>query len=272
MQEADLHGADLSGADLSESNLSRANLREANLHETNLREATLREADLRYAHLIQAVLEKADLAGCAVYGISAWDVRLDGATQDDLVISRPGDPVIRADRLEVSQFIYLLLNYSGLDAVIDEMTSKVVLVMGHFIADRKAVLEIIREELGQRGYLTLSLAFGTTWSRDFTRTVEALVRLSRFIIVDITESRGVHPAVGAIAPFFDAVPTRVLLQGTGADEDVTGETMSRLAPVAIHRYTGLADLRASFDASIVAPAEAMREERSSSRGRRQRRI
>ncbi len=260
LSEADLHGVDLSGADLSESNLSRANLREANMHESNLREATLREADLRYAQCIQSVFEKADLTGCAVYGISAWDMRLDGATQDDLVISRPGDPVIQADRLEVAQLIYLFLNYNGLDTAIDEMTSKVVLVVGHFIADRKAVLGMIREELRQRGYLTLTLDVGPAWSSDFTRTVATLARLSRFIVVDITESRGVHPALGAISPFFDVVPTRALLQITGSDEDVPVETVSRLAPVMIHRYTGLADLRASFDAAIVSPAEAMRAE------------
>src|SRR5438270_213122 len=80
--------------------LSRANLRRANLSEANLSEATLVGTNLTRAILNQ----------CTIYGISVWNVQLDGAKQDNLVVTGYGEPTITVDNLEVAQFIYLLLN------------------------------------------------------------------------------------------------------------------------------------------------------------------
>jgi hypothetical protein len=69
-------------------------------------------------------LEGANLTGCSVYGISAWDVNLAGAQQSDLVITRPDEPVITVDNLEVAQFIYLLLHNEKIREVIDTIGKK----------------------------------------------------------------------------------------------------------------------------------------------------
>ncbi|MFN8372994.1 MAG: hypothetical protein U0694_08960 [Anaerolineae bacterium] len=81
------------------------------------------------------------------FGISAWDVKLDGAIQSDLVITDVDEPEIRVDNLEVAQFIYLLLNNQKIRDVIDTITSKAVLILGRFTDERKAVLDYICEEL-----------------------------------------------------------------------------------------------------------------------------
>jgi uncharacterized protein YjbI with pentapeptide repeats len=73
------------------------------------RGANLERADLNGATLVETKLTDADLTGCRVYGISAWDLRLEGAKQRDLVITTPDEPQITVDNLEVAQFIYLLL-------------------------------------------------------------------------------------------------------------------------------------------------------------------
>ena len=83
----------------------------------------------------------ADLTGCRVYGISAWDLKLDGAEQKNLIITPHGEPEITVDNLEVAQFIYLLLNNEKIRHVIDTITSKVVLILGRFTEERKAVLD-----------------------------------------------------------------------------------------------------------------------------------
>jgi uncharacterized protein YjbI with pentapeptide repeats len=98
-------GARLSGADLSGANLDGANLDFADLSGANLSGASLTSAIL-----IQTNLTDADLTGCRVYGISAWDLKLEGAKQRDLVITAPGQPEITVDNIEVAQFIYLLLH------------------------------------------------------------------------------------------------------------------------------------------------------------------
>ena len=44
------------------------------------------------------------------------------------------------DDLEIAQFIYLLLNNQKIRHVIDTITSKIVLILGRFTPERKAVL------------------------------------------------------------------------------------------------------------------------------------
>jgi hypothetical protein len=83
-----------------EPNLSGANLSEASLSGANLQAATLVNTDLRGG----------DLRGCRIYGVSAWGLKLEGAKQQNLVITRPDEPTITVDNIEVAQFVYLLLH------------------------------------------------------------------------------------------------------------------------------------------------------------------
>jgi hypothetical protein len=45
----------------------------------------------------------ANLDGCFIHGISAWRLKLEGASQANLVITPPGEPRITVDNLEVAQ-------------------------------------------------------------------------------------------------------------------------------------------------------------------------
>jgi hypothetical protein len=62
--------------------------------------------------LVETILAGAILTDCRIYGIAAWNVELKGTSQNNLVITRDGEPTITVDNLEVAQFIYLLLNNS----------------------------------------------------------------------------------------------------------------------------------------------------------------
>jgi len=100
--------------------------------------------------LVDTVLTAADLTGCYVHGISAWKLHLEGAKQQNLVISRnlwleDKEPEITVDNIEVAQFIYLLLHNEKIRDVIDTITSKAVLILGRFTDERKAVLDALRE-------------------------------------------------------------------------------------------------------------------------------
>ena len=133
----------LRGADL-----SRADLREANLTRADLRGTDLTWVDFTRAILIETNLLDANLAGCRVYGIAAWDLKLERANQRDLVITwQPDQPQITVDNIEVAQFIYLLLHNEKIRDVIDTITSKMVLILGRFTPERKTVLDDLREEL-----------------------------------------------------------------------------------------------------------------------------
>jgi hypothetical protein len=85
-------------------------------------------------------LDRANLSGCNIYRIAAWNVNLKDAIQLNLRITPPGEPAIQVDNLEVAQFIYLLLDNAKIREVIDTITSKVVLILGRFTPERKAIL------------------------------------------------------------------------------------------------------------------------------------
>jgi len=200
----------LSGADLSRANLRAAKLIEADLSEARLMEADLSEADLSNTNLSGAYLVKAYcidtnlngaiLTNCSVYGASVWGVQLEATKQYNLVITLPDQPKITVDHLEVAQFIYILLNNKKIRDVIDTITSKVVLILGRFTPERKAVLEMLRDELRAHNYTPVLFDFEKPTRRDLTETVSILAHLARFIIVDLTDSSSAPHEVATIIP------------------------------------------------------------------------
>ena len=119
LSEALLMGANLFQANLSGADLSEALLNGANLFQTNLSGAHLTRAFLAGATLLETDLAGADLTGCRVYGVSAWRLKLEGTSQQNLVITDTDEPEITVDNIEVAQFIYLLLHNEKIRDVID---------------------------------------------------------------------------------------------------------------------------------------------------------
>jgi hypothetical protein len=126
--------------------------------------------------LIETKLTNTNLTGCHIYGVSAWNLKLEGAQQKDLIITRNDEPVIAVDNLEVAQFIYLLLHNEKIRDVIDTIISKAVLILGRFTPERKAILDAIREELRHRGYVPILFDSDKPTNKDVTGTVETLAR------------------------------------------------------------------------------------------------
>lgn len=275
LSEADLRGAQLSGANLRAANLRFANLAGANLSGACLYDAVLCHADLTHADLSKANLEGAlllrskmpssVLTGCRIYGIAAWDVDLKGAIQSNLIITpEAGDQaIIQVDNLEVAQFIYLLLNNQKIRDVIDTVTSKVVLILGRFTEERKAVLEAIRDELRKRDYLPVLFDFEKPASRDLTETISTLAHLSRFIIADITDARSIPQELMAIVPDLPSLPVQPLLLSSQHEYGMF-EHFKRypwvLEPVV---YDDQKQLLAELYEKVISPAEAKAREHSS---------
>jgi uncharacterized protein YjbI with pentapeptide repeats len=207
---ASLHEANLSGANVSGANLTRVILFGAKLVKTNLTRANLSGADLSAALLINTVLSEANLTDCQIHGISAWDVNLEGAIQSNLIIST-FPTLITVDNLELAQFLYLLLNSDKVRHVIDTITSKVVLILGRFTPERKAILDAIRDELRKRDYLPVLFDFEKPSNRDITETVSTLAHMARFVIADITDAKSIPQELMAIVPALPSVPVQPLL-------------------------------------------------------------
>jgi uncharacterized protein YjbI with pentapeptide repeats len=260
LREAKLGGAFLSEAFLGGANLRRADLQEANLGGANLRAANLREANLgganlTYATLVHTDLRGAELTGCHIYGISAWDLRLKGAKQKNLIITPEGAPEITVDDLEVGQFVYLLLHNDKIRGVIDTIGKKGVLLLGRFTDERKAILDALREELRKHDYLPILLDFDVPATRDITETVSLLARMARFIIVDMTDPSSIPKELEAIVPHL-AVPVQPLLDGASRPYAMFKDYWKYDWVLPPHRYEGLETLLTSIAENVIAPAEA----------------
>jgi uncharacterized protein YjbI with pentapeptide repeats len=264
VNNANLSDADLGGADLGATNLFRANLSGANLSKTRLVGATLGHAklaganlsgaDLRQASLVYTDLTDADLTGCRIHGVSGWNLKLESTTQRNLIITDEDEPEITVDNIEVAQFIYLLLHNEKLRDVIDTVTSKAVLILGRFTAERKAVLDALREELRKRDYLPILFDFDVPATRDITETVSLLARMARFIIADLTDPSSIPKELEAIVPSL-AVPVQPLLEGSARPYAMFKDYWKYEWVLPVYRYEGLEPLLATLAEKVIAPAE-----------------
>ena len=260
LNAARLAGALLNGAHLNQADLRKAILIRADLRGANLTEANLCEANLEGALLLNTILDAADLTACRVYGVSAWDIQLEKAIQKDLIITPSSEPAITVDNLEVAQFIHLLLNKKKIRDVIDTITSKVVLILGRFAPERKAILDALRETLRQRNYVPVLFDFDKPASRDLTETISTLAHLARFVIADITDPKSIPQELQAIVPDL-AVPIQPIIASPnhpwGMFEDFPKKYHWVLA---VHEYSDLDDLLTALETKVIAPAEAKAKE------------
>ena len=256
--EADLRDANLSGANLNAANLGMADLRGAYLSGADLIEANLIEADLRAATLIDTDLTDADLTDCRIFGVSAWRLKLEGAKQQNLVITAGDEPEITVDNIEVAQFVYLLLHNEKIRDVINTITSKAVLILGRFTDERKAVLNALRDELRNRNLLPILFDFAIPASRDVTETIKTLASLARFVIADATDATEVRVELHNIVRDFPSLPIQPILL-RGHPEFVSLSHLTKFPWVLpIFEYDHPEHLLASLDKIILAPEAKMK--------------
>jgi hypothetical protein len=190
-----------------------------------------------------------------VYGISAWNVRLKGAIQTNLVITPSQESPIQVDNLEVAQFIYLLLNNEKIRDVIDTIGKKGVLILGRFTPERKNILDAIRKALRNYGYLPILFDFEKPSTRDTQETISTLAGLARFIIADITDPKSIPQELASIVPNLPSVPVQPLLQTNYAPWGMYDHIKRYpwVLPVVI--YENQESLLREIELKVIVPAE-----------------
>jgi uncharacterized protein YjbI with pentapeptide repeats len=255
----------LSNANLDQANLSNATLIKANLEGTDLNHANLSDANLRGANLSRAILVKTNLTNtllrdCRIYGISAWDVQIDGTEQINLIITPEGEPTITVDNLKIAQFIYLLLNNAEIRNVIDTIARKAVLILGRFTPERKVILDALREALRAHDYVPILFDFDRPSSRNVTETVRTLAHLSRFIIADLTDPSSIPYELGLIVPGLRVPVLPILLEGKKAFAMFPDLPHMYHWVLPTYTYTDQAHLLATLQKRVIAPAEQKAQE------------
>jgi uncharacterized protein YjbI with pentapeptide repeats len=193
LRAADLSEAYLSEADLSGAKLAKAHLREADLSRVNLSEANLREADLSRVNLSEANLSRANLSKAFLYKANLSMADLAGVD-----LSR-----VNLIEANLSETKLIGANFHGV------ITSKIVLILGRFIPERKVVLDAIREKLRKRGYVSVLCGFGWTTEKKVTE-ITMLANMARFIIADLTDPMSALYELSGIVPDI-TVPVKAVL-------------------------------------------------------------
>jgi uncharacterized protein YjbI with pentapeptide repeats len=270
LDESDLRGAVIGDSNLTGASLGEANLTHAKLIRSNLCKAVLSGANLSYANfsksdlsgatldrtiLVETDFTEATLKDCSIYGISAWNLRLENTKQYNLRVTRFEEPAITVDNIELAQFVYLLLNNENLRKVINTVTSKVVLIIGRFSPERKVVLDAVREELRYRNLLPVLFDFEKPEGKTYRDTLITLARMARFIIADITSPKIILQELEAIVPTI-RVPIQPILQSSS-------EMFSTIEDFEIYpwflktyHYRNIQSLINQIGKKVVAPAEA----------------
>ncbi len=250
--KADLHGADLTKADLSGADLSKASITITDLS----------AADLSRASLVEATFVRTKLTGCRIYGISAWGLKMDDKTeQRDLIITPHDQPTVTVDDVEVAQFVYLLIDNQKIRNVIDTIAKKAVLILGRFTPERKAVLNALRTELHNKGYLPIIFDFDKPTTKDFTETIRILAGMSLFVIADISNPKSSPLELQATVPDY-MVPFVPIIQKGEEPFSMFKDLYIKhkkwvLAPLVYNSVEGLISI---LDTAIIKPAERVHKE------------
>jgi hypothetical protein len=161
----------------------------------------------------------------------------------------------------VAQFVYVLLNNAKIRNVIHRVGNKGVLLLGRFTEDRIDVLERLRAELRERGYLPIVFNFDKPKMKDFTETVRLLAGLAHFVIADVTKPKSTPLGLQATVPEIMVPFLPIIEEGQ--------KPFAMLQDLWIeHRdwvfeplyYSSLDALVGGLDKEIIGPAEARFDE------------
>ena len=223
LRRANFHQAILAQADLSGAHLEGANFCRTDLYETNFHNAFLARANLQGVQMVMTNLVGADLKNCKVYGLSAWDLKLDQPpVKQQLIVrycpsyaQRPkrNEEQIKVEGLDLAAFMYLTLNNRNISRIIEAAGRKWVLLLGRFTRG-KSVLKDLAKALKKRNLTPIIFDFPPPQKRDLIETVMLLAGMSAFVIVEITNPRSTPMEMQAIASNYGVPIVPIMKKGT----------------------------------------------------------
>lgn len=210
-EDTSLAVSKIGSAEFHECDFTNSDLSYCTAEETNFSGSKFISTKLSHMSLVKTDFTDTVIDAVRVYGISAWDLILDGSTQSNILIEEEGSS-ITVPTIEMAQFISLLVNSSKIRDIIDTITSKVVLILGRFTEERKAVIDTIKIDLQGRGYLPVLFDFEGPNSRDFTETIITLASLAKFVVADLSSPKSIPQELTQIIPHFPSLPVQPVIE------------------------------------------------------------
>jgi uncharacterized protein YjbI with pentapeptide repeats len=260
LRRANFHQAILAAADCSAAHFEGANFCRTDMYETIFTDAHFEGANLQGVQLARTNLRAAHMTGCKVYGLSAWDLKVNKHTeQEKLQITYRQrstrsnvDETVIVDDLDLAAFIYMTLSNRNISRVFDATGRKWVLLLGRF-GKRRDVLKRLRRALKKRQLVPIVFDFSRPKHADLIETVVLLAGMSAFVIVDITDPKSTPMELQAIAPTF-GVPIVPIIQSPQREFGSFPSLRKWFWVLPTVSYTTVDDLVANLDKLIVKPA------------------
>src|SRR5207245_2846982 len=143
---------------------------------------------------------------------------------------------------------------------VNEVTSKVVLILGRFTPERKRVLDALRDELRKQNYTPVLSGFKVPPNRDVTEMVSTLAHMARFVIADITDAKSIHQELMSIVPNLPSVPVQPLILNSQQEYGMF-EHFTRFPWVLPpYHYADEVNLLQSLKETVIDPAERKAKE------------
>ena len=162
----------------------------------------------------------------------------------------------KTDEPDAESLLSALIESGDIRNLFDTPTNKIVLILGRFTTERKRVLDSLRTELRERGYLPILFDSEKPSSRDLTETISTLAHLSRFVIADITDARSIPQELARIVPALPSVPVQPMIQSSTIEYAMFEHFKVYPWVMETHIYSTPADAVAAIPETIIDQVEA----------------
>jgi len=170
------------------------------------------------------------------------------------VITPQGENDVTTDNLRIAQFLFLLLDNEEIRNVLDIVTSKVVLILGRFTPERKAVLDALRTALRRQYWVPVVLDFERPSNRNLTETISTLAHLARFVIADLADAKSIPQELQRIVPDLPSLPVQPIILVSQYEYGMFRDFRDYPWVLAPYRYGSTEELLGSLHDRVVGPA------------------
>lgn len=208
----------------------------------------------------------------------------DGAAREDAVktLARIGDVDALSAILQVIQDADERVRAAAMEAVAyAEERRQFVLVLGNFAlsspgwwkrlrdsfgeflsnpSQSQNRLEAITDPLHERGYPTAVYNLKKTKGRDVIEDVATLLRLTRFVILDVTRAEQWAQELGTVLHYNRTIPVSLLVDSTTRMHREFIGLLGNPSVLPFYRYKDAVALRVQFDEEVLGPLEATEKE------------
>jgi hypothetical protein len=196
MTDCILYEADMSGAGFPGADFSGSMIRKTYCKGTDFSRATFVDCVLNNSTFIGTDFSGATLEGCNVYGVSAWEIRVDELTiQKELFLHRDNfsrkdigqssDVLSYVDDLALAQFFYFLNQPDGFGKSLKQLNKRSVLLLGKFKEGGLELLKTVGEMLRRRNYIPIVFDFDPSAHSNLIENVTTMAGLSRFVLANL---------------------------------------------------------------------------------------